>query len=116
MSLPRVHVKLSADGQPPEVWINDERVPSVLGVNVSGGAGDLPRVTMTVRPGELEIDTPQAGVQVLRTGPTATEFAAALSPARLEADALARLDDAATQGEAFAAAVAVQAAAFDDRG
>lgn len=113
VTLPKVHVKLTADGMS-EVWLNDEKVPAVLSVHISGAAGEVPRVTMTVRPGELTADLPETGVQLLRAGPSATEFAASLSPARLERDALERIDEA-TQGEAFAAAVAVQAALFDDR-
>ena len=111
MSLPKVHVTLTADGRG-EVWVNDEKLPGVIAVTVMGAAGELPRVVATVRPGELTVDMPEAGVQLLRSGPSATEFAARLDPRRLERDALDRLDDG-TQGEAFAAAVAAQAAEFD---
>lgn len=112
MTLPRVHVKLTADGRG-EVWVNDQQLPGVLAVNVLGAAGEVPRVVATIRPDEVTIDLPEAGMQLLRSGPSATEFAARINPRRLERDALARLDDVATQGEAFAAAVSVQAAEFD---
>jgi hypothetical protein len=112
MSLPKVHVMLTADGRG-EVWINDQKVPAVLAVQVTGAAGDMPQVVLTVRPGELTMDLPETGVQLLHAGPTASDFADKLDPRRLERDALERIDEA-TQGEAFAAAVLVQAGEFDD--
>lgn len=115
MSLPQVRVHLTADGRG-EVFVNDEPLAGVLAVTVVGAVGDLPRVIVTLRPGDITADLPEAGVQLLQAGPDATAFAAQVDPRRLERDALQHLDDCPTQGEAFAAALRAQAADFDDRG
>lgn len=113
MPLPKIRVVLSADGTS-EVWLNDEKLPAVLAVHVSGAAGEMPRVVVTIRPGELTADLPETGVTVPRDGPGATAFAGQLNPARLEGLALQHLElHDGTTGEAFAAAAALMAAEFD---
>jgi len=107
MPLPHVQVSLSADGTG-EVLVDGVKLPGVLGVQIVGAARDVPHVAVTIRPGTVVADLPEAGVQLLQAGPTAAGFAEQLNPARLEALALKALDgdDDLTQGEAFAAAVA----------
>lgn len=114
VSLPSVHVRLAADGSC-AVTINGTELPAVIGVQILGKAGEVPRLMVELRPGEITVDLPETGVQIIQSGPTATDFARSLSPARLEQDALQRIEEG-TQGEAFAAAVLAQAGLFDDRG
>ncbi len=113
MTLPEVRVVLNADGTG-EVWVNGVKLPGVIAIQVSGAVREVPQVFVTLRPGQVVTNLPESGVQLFTAGPTATEFAARLDPRRLERDALDRIEDG-TQGEAFAAAVAVQATDFDDR-
>lgn len=114
MALPSVRAVLNADGTG-EVWVDDVKLPGVLAVVVSGSAGQVPQVQVTLRPGQVVTDLPETGVQLLRAGPSATEFADRLNPVLLEQRALEHIE-VNTQGEAFAAAVRDQAAMFDDRG
>lgn len=112
MTLPKVHVELTADGRG-EVWLNDQKLPAVLAVHIYGAAGEVPRVVVTVRPGELTVDLPETGVHLLGAGPGLAEFADQLNPARLEGLALEHQEmHDGTQGEAFAAAVTRLAAEF----
>lgn len=111
MPLPGVRVTLNADGTG-EVWLNDKLLPGVIAVHIDGAARGVPQVQITLRPDQVVANLPETGVQILRAGASAAEFADRLDPRRLEHDALQHLDDA-TQGEAFAAAVAAQAADFD---
>lgn len=112
--LPSVRVHATADGRG-ELWLNDQKIPAVLAVQVHAAAGEVPTVTVTVRPGELTVDLPETGVQLLRGGASAVEFADRLNPARLEGLALEHLeqDPDATQGEAWSRAVAQAAGEFD---
>jgi hypothetical protein len=115
VTLARVRVHLPELGQPPTVLVDDVPVAGVRSAQVTVTADGVPQVALVLAAGQVDVELP-AGVTVLSAGPSATEFAASLSPARLEAAALQRLDDSATHGEAFCAAVAAQAAVFDDRG
>jgi hypothetical protein len=113
MPLPSVEVT-AHPGEEPAVRVDGVPLPGVLSVQVSAVTGQVPHVSLVLAAGELSLDV--AGqVRVMRTGPSATEFADALDVKRLERDALDRLDDS-TQGEAFAAAVRAQASDYDDRG
>lgn len=113
MSLPSVRVTLNADGTG-EIWVDDRKLSGVIGVQVHGAAGEVPAVTVTVRPGQLTADLPETGVQLLQAGGGAAEFVERLNPARLEGLALEYLEmHDGTQGEAFAAAVTRMAAEFE---
>lgn len=113
MSLPRVSVQAAA-GEPPVVTVDGSVIAGVRSAQVTVAADGVPQVSLVLAATGVDVALP-AGVTVLRAGGSAREFAAHLDPRRLERDALARLDDASTQGEAFAAAVALQAADADDR-
>ena len=113
MTLPRVSV-MAAAGEAPTVTVDGSPVPGVRSAQITVGAGGVPQVSLVLDAAAVDLVLP-AAVTVLRAGPTAVDFAAQLSPARLERDALERLEDDVTQGEAFTAAVAVQARIFDDR-
>ena len=114
MTLPRVSV-MAAPGEAPTVTVDGSLVPGVRSAQITVGAGGVPQVSLVLDAAEVDLVLP-AGVTVLRAGPSAADFADQLNPQRLERDALERMDDDVTQGEAFAAAVAKQAALFDDRG
>jgi len=113
VSLPRVSV-IAAAGEPPTVTVDGSLIVGVRSAQVTVTADGVPQVSLVLTAAAVDVELP-AGVTVLRAGPNATEFVNSLDPRRLERDALDRIDDA-TQGEAFAAAVAVQAGEFDDRG
>lgn len=118
MPLPHVRVTLNADGTG-EVLVDDVKLPGVLGVQVVGAAGDVPRVAVTIRPGTVIADLPEAGVQFVQTGPSASGFAGQLNPVRLEGLALEHMErsgEEMTTGEAFAAAVAELAAKYGHAG
>jgi hypothetical protein len=112
MPLPKVHVKLTADGNG-EVWLNDQKIPAVIAVDISGAVREQPTVTVTVIPGEVTVDLPETGVQLIGAGPSLADFVERLNPARLEALALEGGTLDVTAGEAFAAAVAQLAAEFE---
>ena len=114
MTLPRVSV-MAAAGEAPTVTVNGSPISGVRSAQITVTEGGVPQVSLVLTAAAVDLQLP-AGVTVLTAGPTASEFARQLSPSRLEQDALERLDDDVTQGEAFAAAVVVQAAVFDDRG
>lgn len=114
MSLPRVSVQAAA-GEPPVVTVDGSPVPGVRSAQVTVTADGVPQVSLMLTATQVDVVLP-AGVTALRAGGSAREFAAQMDTRRLERDALARLDNAGTQGEAFAAAVALQAADMDDRG
>lgn len=110
MSLPKVTV-MAAAGEPPTVTVDGNPLPGVRSAQVTVTADGVPQVAVVLAAAAVDLELP-AAVTVMRAGRTASEFAAELNPVRLEADALQHLDDV-TQGEAFCAAVAVQAALFD---
>ncbi|HEY1180254.1 MAG TPA: hypothetical protein VGF17_29200 [Phytomonospora sp.] len=110
MSLPKVTV-MAAAGEPPTVTVDGNPLPGVRSAQITVSKDGVPQVALVLAAAEVDLALP-AAVTVMRAGRTASEFAAELNPVRLEQDALARLDDL-THGEAFAAAVAVQAALFD---
>lgn len=114
MSLPHVTVT-ARPGEAPLVLVDGSALPGVRWAQITVTADGVPQVSVMLTASAVDLDLP-AGVTALRAGPSATEFARGLSPARLEQDALERLDDDVTQGEAFKAAVSVQAALVDDRG
>lgn len=113
MSLPKVSI-MAAAGEAPTVTVDGSPVAGVRSAQVTVTADGVPQVSLVLTADAVDLDLP-AGVTVLRAGPGAAEFAAQVDPRRLERDALDRLDDCPTQGEAFAAAVRAQAADFDDR-
>lgn len=115
MSLPKVSVQ-AEPGEPPTVTVDGSPVPGVRSAQITVTDGHVPQVSLVLAASAVDVELP-AGVTVLRAGPSATDFAEQLSPARLEGLALAHLELAdGTQGEAFAAAIAVMAGEFDDRG
>lgn len=114
MSLPHVQVTLNATGTG-EVLVDGEKLPGVIGVQITGHAGGVPQVAVTLRPDQVVTDLPESGVTVVQAGGGATPFADGLNPARLEALALetmAQMSDCTT-GEAFAAALVQLAAEYD---
>lgn len=117
MPLPHVQVTLNADGTG-EVLIDGTKVPGIVGVQIVGQAGGMPKVAVTLRPDQVVTDLPESGVTIVQAGGGAAGFAAALNPARLQALALEHLerDPDCTHGEAYAAAVAALAGEHDDRG
>lgn len=112
MTPPEVQIRFGQDGEN-GVWVAGQKLPGLLDVSF-GMNGAMPVVRVSLAPGSLSVDLAEAGVQLLSAGPTASEFAASLSPARLEQAALASVGDVTT-GEAFCAAVADAARLFDDR-
>lgn len=114
MPLPTVQVTMRADGTG-EVLVDGEKLPGVIGVQLAGQAGSVPRVAITLRPDQVTADLAEAGVTVMAAGGGASAFAQGLNPARLEGLSLEYLEQHdGTTGEAFAAAVARLAADWDD--
>ena len=111
MSLPRVSV-MAAAGEAPTVTVDGSPIAGVRSAQITVTADGIPQVSLVLTAAAVDLDLP-AGVTVLEAGPKATDFAAALSPARLERDALEHLDDGVTNGEAFAAAVRQAARDWD---
>ena len=111
--LPRVSVSLLNPGEAPTVRVDGLPVAGVRSAQVTVTADGIPQVSLALSADSVDVELP-AQVTVMRAGPGAVQFAQQLDPIRLEHDALEH-DDDATQGEAFAAAVAAQAADFDDR-
>lgn len=113
--MPPARVSIIAmPGEPPSVHVNGMPLPAVKSAQVTATVDGVPQVALVLAASQVDWDG-DATITVLRAGPGATDFADQLDVQQLEHDALTRIDDC-TQGEAFAAAVRVQAAAFDDRG
>lgn len=113
MTLAHVLVHAAA-GEAPTVTVDGQALPGVTSAQITVTADGVPRVALVLTAATVELELP-AGVSVLRSGPSAVDFARRVDVRRLERDALDRIDDA-SQGEAFAAALTVQAREFDDRG
>lgn len=112
--MPPARVSITAQpGEAPSVRVNGVPIPAVRSAQVTASVDGVPQVSLVLAAAQVDLDG-DAQVTVLRAGPSAAEFARHLDPRRLERDALDLLDDQ-TQGEAFAAAVAAQAADYDDR-
>lgn len=112
VALPRVTVTASA-GEAPTVTVDGHVLPAVRDAQVIVTDGGVPTLLLRLPAAALDVSLP-AGVVVQRTGATAAEFAAHLDPARLESDAADMAGEDLTAGEVFAAAVARQAAEWDD--
>lgn len=109
--LPKVSVQ-AVPGEPPVITVDGSPLPGVRSAQITVTDGHVPQVSLVLAASEVDVELP-AGVTVLRAGPGAVEFAEQLSAGRLEADALTRIDDDGTTGEAFTAAVRSAAAEFD---
>jgi hypothetical protein len=109
--LPRVSV-VAQPGAAPRVSINGVELPAVRSAQVTSVVDGIPQVSVVFAAAQVDLDA-DAQVTVVTAGPGVSEFADRLDPRRLERDALAALDEDATQGEAFAAAVRLQAADWD---
>lgn len=112
MSLPRISLQ-AAPGERPVLTVDGSPLPGVRSAQVTVTADGVPQVSLILAASAVDLELP-AGVNVITTGPTATEFAEQLSPARLEGLALQQLElDDLTQGEAFARAAQLMAAEYD---
>lgn len=110
---PKVRVVLNEDGSG-EVWMNDEKLPGVLAVQVTGAAREQPRVVVTVIPGTLTADLPETGVQlVTHVQGSASEFIASVNPRALEQKVVDDGDMGTSFGEGFVGVLSQMAAEFD---
>lgn len=109
MPLPAVGIAMHSPGDAPSVTVGGVLVQGVRSLQVTATQDQLPQVSLVLTAASVDIQLP-AGVTVLQTGPSPSDFAAQLNPARLEGLALEYLElHDGTQGEAFAAAAAAMA-------
>lgn len=114
MPLPHVQALLRADGTG-DIFVNEVRLPGVVGMQITAHAGGVPHVAVTLRPDQVLAELPDADVQLVQAGPTAVDFAAQLNPGRLDELALAQMEasnEDLTMAEAFAAAITQMADEF----
>lgn len=118
MGLPRVTIDVATAGEPPQVTVDGQPVPGVVGFYLRQQDGALAVVGLELRVGTLAVDLP-AGISAPVAGGGATGFIDALDPTQLEQDILTQLGGLdggpATTGEAAKAALAAYAADYDDQ-